>query len=314
MRVVFMGTPEFAVPSLEEVSKEHEILVVVTQPDRKRGRGQKVSYSPVKAWAVEKGYEVWQPERVSNPQFTASLQSLHADVIVVVAFGQLIPDSILTMTPHGCINLHSSLLPKYRGAAPIHAAIANCESETGVTTMYLNSQWDAGDIILQERENIWPTDTAGTLHDRLMIKGAQLLVETLQQMENGTAPRIPQNHDAATYAYKLSKEDAFIDFSKTAAELDCLIRGMNPWPVAYAVVGGEQIKIWKASPKPGRAPSGKIVDISDDGLLVGCGEGMLSLEEVQRPNSRKITGRDLANGLRLSVGDDLVGGSCEAGL
>ncbi len=311
MRVVFMGTPEFAVPSLAAISKKHEVLAVVTQPDRKRGRGQKVSFSPVKAWAVENEYKVWQPKRVSNPQFITKLQSLKADAVVVVAFGQLIPDEILTATPYGCINLHSSLLPKYRGASPINAAIINGEKETGVTTMYLNSQWDAGDIILQEKEGISPRDTAGTLHDRLMVKGAHLLVETLRQIEEGVAPRIPQNHADATYAYKLSKDDGFVDFTKSALQLDCLIRGMNPWPVAYTVVGGERIKIWEASPREGKGEPGRVIDVTEQGLVVGCGEGLLSLEVVQRPNSRSITGRDLANGLRLSVGDYLVGGSYE---
>lgn len=311
MRVVFMGTPEFAVPSLAAISKKHEVLAVVTQPDRKRGRGQKVSFSPVKAWAVENEYKVWQPKRVSNPQFITKLQSLKADAVVVVAFGQLIPDEILTATPYGCINLHSSLLPKYRGASPINAAIINGEKETGVTTMYLNSQWDAGDIILQEKEGISPRDTSGTLHDRLMVKGAHLLVETLRQIEEGVAPRIPQNHADATYAYKLSKDDGFVDFTKSALQLDCLIRGMNPWPVAYTVVGGERIKIWEASPREGKGEPGRVIDVTEQGLVVGCGKGLLSLEVVQRPNSRSITGRDLANGLRLSVGDYLVGGSYE---
>lgn len=307
MRVVFMGTPEFAVPSLAEISNKHEVLAVVTQPDRKRGRGQKVSFSPVKAWAVKNDYKVWQPKRVSDPQFITKLQSLKADAVVVVAFGQLIPDEILTATPYGCINLHSSLLPKYRGASPINAAIIHGEKETGVTTMYLNSQWDAGDLILQEKEGISPRDTAGTLHDRLMVTGAHLLVETLRQIEEGVAPRIPQNHADATYAYKLSKDDGFVDFTKSALQLDCLIRGMNPWPVAYTVIGGERIKIWEASPREGKGEPGRVIDVTEQGLVVGCGEGLLSLEVVQRPNSRSITGRDLANGLRLSVGEYLVG-------
>lgn len=306
MRIIFMGTPEFAVPSLKAVSREHEIVAVVTQPDRPRGRGQQVSYSPVKKYSLTQGFEVLQPERVGTAEFMDQLESYNADLFVVVAFGQKIPTRLLQMPRFGCINVHSSLLPKYRGAAPINAAIVNGDSITGVTTMYLSEEWDAGDVILQAEEPIFPEDTAGRLHDRLMEKGAQLLVETVRLIEVGEAPRIPQNHDEATFAYKLSKEDGYVDFSRPARDLANLIKGMNPWPGAYTEILGETVKIWKAQPVTQSGPPGCILrPTQGQGLLVGCGEDALLLEEVQRPNSQARSGQDFANGLRLGVGDFL---------
>lgn len=305
MRLVFMGTPEFAVPSLQQVVVDHEVLAVVTQPDRRRGRGQKVSFSPVKKWAVEHGLKVLQPERISHPEVMDELETYDADLFVVVAFGQKIPTRLLQMPRHGCINVHSSLLPKYRGAAPINAAIFHGDHVTGVTTMYLSEEWDAGDLILQVEEPIYSNDTAGTLHDRLMEKGAVLLGETLRQIEVGRAPRIPQNHEEATFAFKLSKEDAYVDFSRPAFDLANLVRGMNPWPGAHTLIAGESVKIWKALPVEQMGPPGCILALSGQGLLVGCGEGSLLLQELQRPNSKAVSGQDFANGLRLGVGDYL---------
>lgn len=306
MRIIFMGTPEFAVPSLKMVVEEHEVLAVVTQPDRPRGRGQRVSYSPVKEYALTQDFEVLQPKRVGTTEFMDRLETYEADLFVVVAFGQKIPPRLLEMPKFGCINVHSSLLPKYRGAAPINAAIANGESITGVTTMYLSEEWDAGDVILQAEEPIFPEDTAGILHDRLMEKGAKLLGETLRQIEAGQAPRIPQIHEEATFAYKLAKEDAYVDFARPAKDLAYLIRAMNPWPGAYTKILDEDVKIWQARPIEQTGSPGCILEPpSEQGLLVGCGEGALLLEQLQRPNSKARSGQDFANGLRLSVGDFL---------
>lgn len=304
MRVVFMGTPEFAVPSLKVVAQEHELLAVVTQPDRKQGRGQRVRFSPIKELALTYNVPIYQPERVATPEFVASLTELNPDIIVVVAFGQKIPTSILQLPPHGCINVHSSLLPKYRGAAPIQYAIINGETVTGVSTMYLNEGWDEGDIILQAEEPIHPEDTAGDLHDRLAEKGGQLLGETLRQIEVGTAPRIPQNHEEASFAPKLEKDDGLIDWHESAVKLCNLIRGMNPWPVAYFNYNGERIKVWqsKAVVASEKVASGKILRIDDQGIAVGTGDGILILQELQRQGSRRVSGRDFANGLRLEVG------------
>ncbi len=307
MRIVFMGTPEFAVPSLEILAEQQRVVAVVTQPDKAQGRGQKVGISPIKKLALGLGLPVLQPERVSDPQFIKLMQDFRPDLCVVVAFGQKIPDALLTLPRYGCINLHSSLLPKYRGAAPIHKAIAEGETVTGVTTMYLSSEWDAGDIILQAEEPIYPHDTAGTLHDRLMIKGAQLLAETVRQIEAGTAPRIPQDHSQATYAYKLTKADAYLDFAESAEKLGRLVRAMNPWPTAHTDILGETVKIWEAVPLAGEADVGVIADITDTALVVGCGSGLLALEKVQRPGRKMISGRDLANGLRLKVGQNITG-------
>lgn len=306
MRVVFLGTPHFAVPSLEEMQKEQEILAVVTQPDRRRGRGQKYSFSPVKSKALEYGLPVWQPQRISTPAFLDQLEALEAQVFVVVAFGQKIPSRLLEMAPWGCLNVHPSLLPKYRGAAPIQAAIINGEKVSGVTTMHLSSEWDAGDIILQVEEEIRPRDTAGTLHDRLSRKGALLLGETLRRLEANTAPRRPQDHHLATFAPKLSKEDAYLDFRRPAQELDRLIRGLNPRPGAYTFIKGEQVKIWQALPLAQSGPPGRILAGEESGLVVGCARGSLLLQKVQRPNSRIISGLDLANGLRLPLGECLI--------
>lgn len=306
MRILFMGTPEFAVPSLQVLLDAHEVAAVVTQPDRRAGRGQRVVFSPVKQLALEHNLPVLQPERLTQPGVAEELASFGADLFVVVAFGQKIPDEILALPKYGCINVHSSLLPKYRGAAPINAAIVNGDAVTGVTTMYLGSGWDDGDIILQAEEKISPRDTAGELHDRLKLKGAQLLLETVRQIEAGIAPRIPQDDAAATYAFKLKKEDGWVDFQRSAKELDRLIRGMNPWPTAHTSIGGELVKIWQAQPQPAQGEPGEVLAVDGQGLLVACGEGSLYLEKVQRPNGKVISGLDFANGLRLQVGDNLI--------
>jgi methionyl-tRNA formyltransferase len=307
MRILFMGTPEFAVPSLRALVGEHEVLGVVTQPDRRAGRGQRVVFSPVKEVALEYGLPVFQPEKVSDPQVMAELEALGADLFVVVAFGQKIPDRLLAAPTYGCVNVHSSLLPKYRGAAPINAAILHGDDVTGVTTMYLGSGWDDGDIILQAEEPILPRETAGTLHDRLMVKGAELLLETVRQIAQGSAPRIPQDHSKASYAFKLKKEAAQVDFGRTAQKLDRLVRAMNPWPVAWAQIRGETVRIWEAEPaeEGQKGQPGEILSLSEQGLLVACGSGALFLQSMQRPGAKVLSGLDFANGLRLRVGEIL---------
>ena len=307
MRILFMGTPEFAVPSLKALVGEHEVVGVVTQPDRRAGRGQRVVFSPIKQAALEYDLPVLQPEKVNQPEVMEQLEALGADLYVVVAFGQKIPDRLLAAPRYGCINVHSSLLPKYRGAAPINAAVLHGDQITGITTMYLGSGWDDGDIILQAEEPIAPRDTAGALHDRLMVKGAELLVETVRQIAAGTAPRIPQDHDKATYAFKLQKEDARADFTCAAEELDRLVRAMNPWPVAWTEIRGEVIRLWEALPQEETGRPGEVLAMDEDGLLVACGSGSLLLQRVQRPNGRAVSGLDFANGLRLVVGDILSG-------
>ena len=281
------------------------MVAVVTQPDRRAGRGQKYVYSLIKEVALKHNVPILQPERIGKPQVMDELEGYNADLFVVVAFGQKIPDRLLAMPRFGCVNVHSSLLPKYRGAAPINKAIVEGETITGVTTMYMGSGWDDGDIILQAEENILPRDTAGSLHDRLMMKGAALLSETVRLIAAGQAPRTAQNHNEATFAFKLTKEDGWVDFQRTAEELDCLIRGMNPWPVAHTIIGGETVKIWEAYPQEKSGQVGEILAVDSEGLLVCCGSGSLYLRKIQRPNSKVISGSDFANGLRLRIGDFL---------
>ncbi len=304
MKIVFMGTPEFAVPSLDAVNQEHEVTSVVTQPDRPKGRGHNVQISPVKARALELDLPIHQPRRVSEPGFIQQLRQEAPDVIVVVAFGQKIPSELLSLAPHGCINVHGSLLPQYRGAAPIHRAIADGCVSTGVTTMYLSEAWDAGDIILQQPLTIESTDTAGSLHDRMMRIGADLLVETLLQIAKGTAPRIPQDHDSATYAFKLSKEDGRLNWSHPAHSLANLVRGMDPWPGAFTTYKGTTLKVRKAVAMAGCGTPAEVAAIDEYGIIVGTGDGLLRLEEIQRPGSRWLKGRDAANGLRIQPGDE----------
>lgn len=305
MRAVFMGTPDFAVPSLNVTASEHQLLGVVTQPDRPRGRGQRVAVSPVKQRALELGVPVWQPERVTERWFVETLRSLGLDVIIVVAFGQKIPTDILRMPKHGCINVHASLLPAYRGAAPIHRAITAGDVVTGVTTMLLEETLDAGDILMQRSEPIRSDDTAGTLHDRLMVLGAALLQETLRQVEAGTVPRRHQDTSRTSYARKLTKAEAAVDWSWAAADLERFVRGMNPWPGAFTYIHGEMIKLWRseiASQEGCLGKPGEILSVDDAGILVACGQGSLRLTELQRRGSRRMAARELANGLRLEPG------------
>jgi len=303
MRVVFMGTPEFAVPSLEVAFAKHELLAAVTQPDRKRDRGQKVQFSPVKEKALQYNVPVYQPEKVANRRFLEAMVQLKPDVIIVVAFGQKIPKALLELPVYGCINVHASLLPKYRGAAPIQHAIINGDQVTGVTTMYLSEGWDDGDVILQDKEPILPTDTAGTLHDRLARKGAALLDETLSLISAGRAPRVPQDHHQATYAPKLSKSDGAIDWKQPAARIANLVRGLNPWPTAYTFLQSEMIKVWEAEAAgDDESPPGEILAITPEGILVGTGLGTLLLKKLQREGARIHDAYDTANGMRLRVG------------
>ncbi len=306
MDILFMGTPEFAIASLQVVSAEHNLVGVVTQPDRKRNRGQKIQFSPVKTEALKLAVPIFQPEKVNTDQFREIVTEINPHVIVVVAFGQKIPNWMLELPKHGCINVHSSLLPAYRGAAPIQYAIINGETITGVTTMYLNQGWDEGDILLQAEEPIYPTDTAGTLHDRLALRGARLLGESLRQLEQGTAPRIKQDHQRATFAYKLEKDDGKINWQHSAVRINNLIRGLNPWPVAFTFYQSQLVKVWEATivDCPISSP-GEILEISTQGILVGTSEGGILLKKLQRAGSRIMDAHDLANGIRMETGQHL---------
>lgn len=311
-RIVFLGTPEFAVPSLVALLAEAEILAVVTQPDRPKGRGQQVSAPPVVALARERGLRLLQPARLRDPQVIQTIAGLGPDVIVTVAYGRIIPPDLLRIPSLGCINLHPSLLPKYRGASPIQRAILNGETETGVTIMYQSEELDAGDIILQRSVPILPEDTAATLEGRLAEVGAQALVEALRLIAAGRAPRRPQDHPQATYVGKLTKDDGRVDWSRPATHIANQVRAMAPWPSAYTRHRGRLLKIWRAVPAappddrdaPRPAP-GTVVAVQREGFVVATGDGALLVGEVQPEGRRRMSAEEYVRGARLEVGERL---------
>ncbi len=313
MRIVFMGTPDFAVPSLKALlAADFDVVGVFTQPDRPRGRGHKVTYSPVKEAALAAGLPVFQPRRLRDGDALETLRQLTPDAIVVVAFGQLLPPAVLALPPLGCINVHASLLPKYRGAAPIQAAIAAGETVTGVTTMYMDEGLDTGDMILRREVPIEPEDDAGTLHDKLAAVGAELLVETMRLVAAGEAPRIPQDDSLATYAPKIERTDGAIDWDKPAAVLFRHVRAFRPWPGAYTIHRGRILKVLDVvvaeqddQLRDVDAAAGEVVALAADGFIVQTGAGQLLVRRVQSPGSQAMSGRDYVNGYRLQAGERL---------
>ncbi|AOY78429.1 methionyl-tRNA formyltransferase [Clostridium formicaceticum] len=303
MRIVFMGTPDFAVPSLEAlVKEEHHIVGVFTQPDRPKGRGKKLTMPPVKEKALENHLEVFQPNSLKDIGVVEAIKEMCPDVIVVVAYGQILTKEILQIPALGCINVHASLLPKYRGAGPIQWAIIHGEKTTGITTMYMEEGLDTGDMILKEEVPIGEDETAGELHDRLALIGGRLLKETLLQIERGNAPREKQKEELSTYAPMLTKELGEIQWHKTAGEIHNLIRGTIPWPMAYTTYLGKIMKIWKSSVEVSNASHqpGKIIEVKKDKIYVGTGKNLLVIEELQ-----------FSGGKRLAVKDFLVGNTIE---
>jgi methionyl-tRNA formyltransferase len=306
MRIVFMGTPQAAVPTLQQcVVDGHEVVAVWTQPDRPSGRGNKVSFSPVKEFALSQGLSVFQPARIKNDEAKQLFASHDADVVVVVAYGRILPEEFLRAPRRGCINVHFSLLPKYRGAAPANWAIVNGDTETGVTTMFIEPSLDTGPILLQRKTEIAEGETAPELMQRLSEIGAELLSETLAQLDDLT-PR-PQNDSAATFAPILKKEDGLIDWSQTATVIERRIRGLQPWPNAYTHLGSKRLTIWRAEttqiPAVHCSP-GAVLYWFSDYLIVCCGENTkLALIEVQPEGRKRMTARDLRNGMHVKVGD-----------
>lgn len=291
MRVIFMGTPDFAVPSLEALLTKHEVVLVVTQPDKPKGRGKKMVPTPVKACALEHGIPVLQPEKVKEPEFVEQLRSYEPDLIAVTAFGQILPEPILEMPKYGCINVHGSLLPKYRGAAPMQWSIIDGEKVTGITTMYMAKGLDSGDMLLKAEVEITDEDTFATIHDKMAVTGANLLLDTLDQLEAGTLERIPQDHDAATYAPMITKETGHIDWSKNRQDIINLIRGLNPVPAAYTIYEEEVLKIFGAvisDVQADDAANGEIVAVVKKGFVVKCGDGCLLITEVQARGGKRM--------------------------
>jgi len=308
MRIVFMGTPESAVPSLQHLlSDGHEIAAVWTQPDKPAGRGGKMRESPVKAFALEQGLQVEQPRKIKIDQTKELFASYNADVAVVVAYGRILPTEYLTAPRRGCINVHFSLLPLYRGAAPANWAIVNGDEKTGVTTMFIEEELDAGPILLQREALIGETETAPELMQRLALTGAELLSETLAQIETIT-PRPQHNHEA-TFAPVLSKTDGAIDWLTPASRIERSVRGFQPWPTAYTEHDGRRLIVWKAAVVDpvvfGKAGQpGEVVEANGDNLVVRCGnQTSLRLLEVQPEAKRRMSIRDFINGTRLKVGD-----------
>lgn len=315
MKIVFMGTPDFAVPSLKALlDAGYRVAGVVTQPDRPKGRGQKLAPPPVKVAALEAGLEVFQPDKIKTAGFVEVLKSLAPDLIVVVAFGQLLSEEILQLPKYGCINVHASLLPKYRGAAPIHWAVINGEPATGVTIMQMDSGLDSGDMIASESIPVLAEDTTGTIHDKLARLGAKLLVQAATDLAAGTARRTPQDHGQSTYAPLLTKEIEKIDWSKSSMEIFNLVRGLNPWPGAYTMIGKKVLKIWGSracttdcipGPVPELAdyPPGQVLgNIPDVGFAVATGNGCLAVTEVQLQGSKKMKAEDFMRGHQLPKG------------
>jgi methionyl-tRNA formyltransferase len=302
MKLVFCGTPQFAVPSLEGiVAAGHDVQLVVTQPDRPQGRGMQLTAPPVKQTAVRLSLPITQPEKIKkNDEFRARLEAIHPDAIIVVGYGRIIPDWMLQLPPQGNINVHASLLPRYRGAAPIQWAIAKGETVTGVTTMRIDQGLDTGDILLKREMTIAPGDTAVTLAPRLADLGAELLVETLEQLQQGILKPVPQDDSLATLAPILKKEDGLVDFTRAATEIHNRLRGFQPWPAAYARFRGKNLKIVAAHPAqpPGQIAPAEL-QVSGDTLLAGCGKGTaLQLLQVQPEGKRAMSARDFISGYR----------------
>lgn len=291
MRIVFMGTPDFAVPTLEALIAGHEVAAVVTQPDKPKGRGKAMAFPPVKEKALEHHIPVYQPVKVREEGFLAELKKINPDVIVVVAFGQILPESILTLPKYGCINVHASLLPKYRGAAPIQWAVINGEKETGITTMYMAKGLDTGDMIDKTVIEVAPKETGESLHDKLSVAGGELILKTLASLEEGTVKRIPQDDAQSSYAGMLTKDLGEIDWKKDAASIERLIRGLNSWPSAYTFWNGKTLKIWDADVVESNVdvPAGTVTAVEKNHILVQTGEGQLKLNEVQLQGKKRMT-------------------------
>jgi len=307
--IIFMGTPDFAVPSLHLLSqKGYDVALVVTQPDRPKGRGRKLVPPPVKVKALELNLEVTQPSTLKSKEFTDQIKRIQPDFLVVIAFGHILSEKILQLPKFGAINIHASLLPEYRGPAPIQWAIINGDSQTGITTMFMDKGMDTGNVLLTEKEPILPEDTAATLHDRLANSGADLLIRTLKDYAAHKLKPIVQDHSKATYAPLLKKQDGHINWQRPAEELEPFIRGMTPWPGAFTFHNETRLKIFKAAPIPESIPeaAGTILKAFPDELRVATGRGALSILEIQSPSGKRLGVADFLRGYPLPPGTILV--------
>lgn len=296
MRVVFMGTPDFSVPALERIATEHEVVAVVTQKDKPKGRGMSVSYTPVKESALKLNIPIYQPDKVKEESFVEELRKLNPDVIVVIAFGQILSNDILMLPKYGCINIHASLLPKYRGAAPIQWAVIDGEEKSGVCTMKMDEGLDTGDIIDVDEITLDPKETGGSLFDKLSKLGGELILKTLQNLEFGKATFIKQDDSKSTYAKKMTKELGHIDFTKDAESIERLIRGLNPWPSAFTYLDGKVMKIWDADVVDADGVPGTVIREEKDSFVIATGSKALKVNELQLEGKKRMKASDFLNG------------------
>ena len=323
MRIVFMGTPDFSVPALKAlVEAGHQVIAVVTQPDKPKGRGKEVQMTPVKIQAMEYGIPVYQPAKVREASFVEVLKGLEADAYVVIAFGQILPKAVLELPKYGCINIHASLLPKYRGAAPIQWCVIDGEGETGITTMMMDVGLDTGDMLEKAVIPIEEKETGGSLHDKLSMAGGDLILSTLKKLEEGTLVRTPQTDEGTCYAKMLTKSLGDIDWNQGAVSIERLIRGLNPWPSAYTMWNGKTIKIWAADVIAGREAAdflsesgvpaetgtapGTVVCSDKRGLVVCTGGGLLSIRELQMEGKKRMDTPAFLRGYPIPAGDVFV--------
>lgn len=298
-----MGTPEFAVPCLAALYEHCDVIGVVTQPDKPRGRGQKLVPSPVKAWAEAHGLPVWQPKRIKEEDFTAFLEEQKPDLMVVVAFGQILSQRILDIPPYGCINVHGSLLPRYRGAAPMQWCVIDGEKKTGITTMFMDAGLDTGDMLLKAEFPIGPDTTLEEVHDGLMVLGAKVLIDTLEELSAGTLKRIPQTGES-NYAPMLTKETGHIHWQDCAQKIHNLVRGLDSWPGAYTFLAGKKYKIWRTrcTTEKTEAQPGTILRADKkEGLFVAAGDGVLEITELQAPGKKRMAAKDYLNGHAIAL-------------
>ena len=304
LKTIFMGTPDFAVPCLRVLQEKTDIMAVITQPDRPKGRGHNLQASPVKQAALEYGLPVLQPEKIKTEEFTARLEEMQPDLIVVVAFGQILSQRILDIPRLGCVNVHASLLPRYRGAAPIHWSIINGEEETGVTTMLMDAGLDTGDMLLKDKVAITPDMTTEELHDKLMDMGGRLLSDTIDGLAAGTIVPEKQDDSLSNYAGMLNKETGHIDWTKTATEIHNLIRGLNSWPVAWGMRGGKDYEFCRtrAAEGGGSQPPGTVTELGKNSFKVATGKGLLEVLELQPPSRKRMSAGDFVRGHGVEIG------------
>lgn len=309
MKIIFMGTPDFAVPSLEMLINEgYEVLAAVTQPDKPKGRGNKLAAPPVKELAVKHNINILQPEKIKTPEFIEQIRALGPDLLITAAYGKILSKALLDVPALGCINVHGSLLPAYRGAAPIQWAVIKGETRTGITTMFTDAGIDTGDMLLKSELEIGPDMTVGELHDKMAVLGAQVLKATLEELKNGTLKRTPQDDSVSSYAPMMSKELGLIDWNKTAGQIHNLVRGTDPWPGAYTFLKGDRMRVWKTKlthEKGSGHNQGKIIKIDSEGILVECSDDCILIKEIQFDSSKRMSVSDYIRGHQIDTGEKL---------